>query len=179
MFRTCKRIARTYPNATLIVLGLACIILVEKHANAVFYAHYGIHYQNWTPHPLFAHVVDLWWWAEHRTVYVAAQILVTIAGAVMASTGTFRWVLQWVRRESRKKHSIAFWPTVVVRGVLLVYILSFGPASWLLVRCPSPEWAFRAHHHIYAPMNWTMQNGPSPLPEILAWYTTVGTASLF
>jgi hypothetical protein len=179
MFSTCKWIARNYPNATLVVLGLAFIIVPELHSNAVFRAYSELHYQNWSAHPLVARTVDLWWWAEHRTLFMVVAISVTATGAIMALVGALRWLVQWVRRTNHKKHGVAFWSTVLLGGVSLVYLVSFGPASWLLVRCPSPDWAVRAHHQIYAPMIWAMQNGPSPLPKILAWYTTVGTTPLF
>jgi hypothetical protein len=102
-------------------------------------------------------------------------ISVTAAGAIMASTGAIRWALQWVRRMNRKRHGAAFWPMVSLGGVSLIYLVSFGPTSWLIVRCPSPDRAIRAHHQIYAPLIWLISNGPSPLPEALSWYATVGT----
>jgi hypothetical protein len=78
---------------------------------------------------------------------------------------------------NQKKHGAAFWPTVILGGVLLVYLVSFGPASWLLVRCPSPDWAIQAHHQIYAPLMWMIDKGPSPLPAVLDWYATIGTVT--
>ena len=83
MFSIIKQFARTYPNATLVVLGLAFIILPELHSRAVFYAYSGIHYQNWTPHPLVVHLINLWWWAEHRTLFMVVAISVTVAGAIL------------------------------------------------------------------------------------------------
>jgi hypothetical protein len=32
--------------------------------------------------------------------------------------------------ESRRKPGVAFWATVVVVGLPLLYVLSFGPACW-------------------------------------------------
>ena len=98
MFYTCKLLARDYPNGALVVLGLALVILPELHAKAVFYAYYGIHYQNQTPPPLVANVVDLWWAAEHQTAFIAAAITVTAIGAVMAIVGGFRWLWKWTRK---------------------------------------------------------------------------------
>jgi hypothetical protein len=37
----------------------------------------------------------------------------------------------------RNKPGVAFWATVVVVGLPLLYVLSFGPACWLAIRRPS------------------------------------------
>lgn len=75
MIQVCNRLAHEYPNAILIAVGTALVILPELHAKAVFWACYRLHHQNWTPQPFIARVVDLWWAAEHTPPFMAVAIL--------------------------------------------------------------------------------------------------------
>jgi hypothetical protein len=73
----------------------------------------------------------------------------------------------------RKKPGLAFWATVVVVGLPLLYVLSFGPACWITSRCSLPgDWLFV----VYAPMIWPLNNGPTFLFDAISWYSLIGVA---
>jgi hypothetical protein len=67
---------------------------------------------------------------------------------------------------SRAKPGMAFWATVVLVVVPLLYVLSFGPACWLLGSSPSRF----AVADAYAPLVMLSQRG-----TVLHWFATIGT----
>ncbi len=70
---------------------------------------------------------------------------------------------------SRKKPGVAFWATVVV-VVIVLYLLSFGPAFWLLDYCDNPEWACYAAEIVYFPILYVASVAPQPIRDAIAWY---------
>ena len=62
----------------------------------------------------------------------------------------------------RKKTGVAFWATVVMAGLVL-YVLSIGPASWLvdrnLLSIPAAE-------NLY----WPLFQCPDPVFHSIEWY---------
>jgi hypothetical protein len=73
----------------------------------------------------------------------------------------------------RKKPGVAFWATVGLVVVLLVYPLSVGPACWLLTHCPCPAWSAEAYRRMYLPLSWACDNGPSALSKPFGWYCSL------
>jgi hypothetical protein len=70
----------------------------------------------------------------------------------------------------RKKPGVAFWATVVVVVVLVLYPLSMGPANWAARRYGSTGWAVKTYRGIYAPILWAYRNGPRPLHDAIKSY---------
>jgi hypothetical protein len=66
----------------------------------------------------------------------------------------------------RKKPGVAFWATVALVVVLVVYPLSFGPACWLDSRTLLPAWSVRFLRSFYSPM----LDGPKSVRDALMWY---------
>jgi hypothetical protein len=98
MIVACKRIARDYPNGSLVVVGLALVILPELQSRAVLYSYQGVHHLNWSLHPVIAKTIELWWAAEHTTPFMVAAISATVIGAIMVLFGAFRWVRRFARK---------------------------------------------------------------------------------
>ncbi len=78
----------------------------------------------------------------------------------------------------RKKPGVAFWAIVVVAGLVL-YLASFGPASWLASRRLLPEWTSGPVEWFYAPLRFlallggdpSATEGPEgPFGRVLLWY---------
>jgi hypothetical protein len=67
---------------------------------------------------------------------------------------------------NRKKPGLAFWATVVV-VVVLAYVLSFGPATWLYERQVVPDSAVTM---IYAPVLSAYEYAPRPIRQATDWY---------
>jgi hypothetical protein len=57
---------------------------------------------------------------------------------------------------------------------LLVYILSFGPAMWLVDRKIIPVWTKPTVSLVYYPIFWTSMVGPRPVRECVRWYAELG-----
>jgi hypothetical protein len=60
----------------------------------------------------------------------------------------------------RKKPGVAFWATVVVVVVLLIYPAMWGPLWWAHVRLGEPQWSARAIMVAYAPLMWVIHRSP-------------------
>ena len=54
----------------------------------------------------------------------------------------------------RKHPSVAFWLTVAVVAVLVLYVLGSGPACWLSNQSGFPQWGIIALGYIYQPLDW-------------------------
>lgn len=63
--------------------------------------------------------------------------------------------------------------TMTILGLPLLYVASFGPASWISCRVPS-EAAWMAFCTAYYPLGWTIMFGPEALSEPLRGYAEVG-----
>jgi len=69
----------------------------------------------------------------------------------------------------RKKPGVAFWVTVGLVGLVL-YVLSMGPATWLVNQDWSPEWTVDAVELIYCPIFLTCRCLPQTFGEVLLRY---------
>jgi hypothetical protein len=67
---------------------------------------------------------------------------------------------------SRKQPGVTFWTTVVV-VVVLVYLLSLGPATWLNERRHLSNGAMTT---LYAPVLSVYECGPRPIRRATDWY---------
>ena len=67
----------------------------------------------------------------------------------------------------RKKPGVAFWATVGQVGVLL-YVASFGPATWICSRTESKKVP-----SIYLPFEYAL-NRPGRLCDAIVWLATIG-----
>jgi hypothetical protein len=55
--------------------------------------------------------------------------------------------------------------------VVLAYVLSAGPACWLVKKNASPDWALEVYARVYAPFcRWPC---PEPLRGMLRWYISL------
>ena len=70
---------------------------------------------------------------------------------------------------SRKKPGVAFWTTVVLVVVLVVYPLSFGPMCWVRNRLP-PDLSWPVYRAVYAPILWLYRGGLALVRRVLRWY---------
>ena len=68
---------------------------------------------------------------------------------------------------SRKQPGVAFWATVVVVVVLVVYPVSFGPACWL---CEKGALSQRTGWTIFRPVTWLVLHGPRPVSSLIQSY---------
>lgn len=56
----------------------------------------------------------------------------------------------------RKKPGVAFWATVVVVVLLVLYPLSWGPQLWLMMSGHVPVWTDR----LYNPLRYALERAP-------------------
>jgi hypothetical protein len=67
----------------------------------------------------------------------------------------------------RKKPGVAFWATLVVVAVFVIYPLSLGPACWLLTQEWKPEGTHGVVQQVFAPILWVYRNGPQPVHNVM------------
>jgi hypothetical protein len=72
----------------------------------------------------------------------------------------------------KKKPGVAFWATVVVVLVLVVYPLSCGPANWVVVQRWCPARLIDLYSWIYAPIWWLENYGPQQIRDGIERYCT-------
>lgn len=72
-----------------------------------------------------------------------------------------------------KKPGWAFWTTLVLVGVPVLYVASFGPACWIVSR--TPEQCFQSE--VYLPIGWMISHSPSWIGGALKAYAAVGVPS--
>jgi hypothetical protein len=75
-----------------------------------------------------------------------------------------------------KQPGAAFWATVVVVFLLVLYVLSSGPALWLAVKMEAPDWVFDTLETSYGPLLWlAMWSGPlgQPYLRYLGWWQSL------
>ncbi len=77
---------------------------------------------------------------------------------------------------SRKKLGVAFWATVAVVVVLLVYPLSFGPACWISSRAPQWDIPWTVTNFIYSPVLRAWSHDGT-IPDAIGWYGNLGAAA--
>ena len=56
--------------------------------------------------------------------------------------------------EARKRPGVAFWASVALVALPILYVTSFGPACWLSARSPSDGRSVKA---VYWPLVWPLQ----------------------
>jgi hypothetical protein len=62
---------------------------------------------------------------------------------------------------------VAFWATVVL---VVLYVLSIGPACWFLGLSPNPDFSEDAYRQVYLPVLWAYDYGPPVLSKWIGWY---------
>ncbi len=72
--------------------------------------------------------------------------------------------------EPKKKPRVAFWATVALVAIFVVYPLSMGPACWLLAQEWKPDGTHAAILKVFAPILWVYRNGPEPVHSAMRWY---------
>jgi len=65
---------------------------------------------------------------------------------------------------------VAFWATVVVVAVLVLYPLSWGPACWIRGCLGNAPWALQTYWLIYDPIYWLDQRSPECVQNATTWY---------
>ena len=77
----------------------------------------------------------------------------------------------------RKKTGVAFW-AIVALVVVVLYVVSFGPAVWLTAhhqnRFTVPTFEF-----VYQPILLLCADGPWTIAQAIRWYASFGTDGLF
>jgi hypothetical protein len=78
--------------------------------------------------------------------------------------------------EPEKKPSVAFWSTVVSL-TLVVYVLSYGPACWVINAManrswlrPDTEWIRQAIFLFFFPIRFLLSDGPKPISDLIFWF---------
>ena len=62
------------------------------------------------------------------------------------------------------------WPAVVLVGLLpVLYVLSSGPALWLVERYARGSWVRRWTMNFYLPLEWLADICP-PFRDAISWY---------
>ena len=72
----------------------------------------------------------------------------------------------------RKKPGVAFWTTVALVVVLIIYPLSIGPVLWLDNNELIPGFAKRPLKHLYSPLLWVVLNYETAA-QIYGWYVSL------
>jgi len=73
-------------------------------------------------------------------------------------------------KQDRKKPGVAFWLTMVVVVLPVLYVVSFGPASWICLQGATPDWYKSAFGLAYAPLLDILAGGPPFLATALLRY---------
>jgi len=71
----------------------------------------------------------------------------------------------------RKHPSAAFWATVALVAVLVLYPLSYGPALWIATKSGRRNWV-NIHSGIYSPIGSVLDNSPGWAVELYFRYST-------
>ncbi len=66
----------------------------------------------------------------------------------------------------RKKPGVAFWATVLLVGLPLLYVASFGPACWTVSRADAGASTLP---FVYKPLTWSMSKS-NGIKSALGWY---------
>jgi hypothetical protein len=65
--------------------------------------------------------------------------------------------------------AVAFWGTI---GLLVLYLLSVGPAAWMSWNLPLPEWLASGIAYLYCPLNPLDENSAT-VAEAFAMYVDI------
>ncbi|MBI3866873.1 MAG: hypothetical protein HY290_33755 [Planctomycetia bacterium] len=95
---------------------------------------------------------------------VMTLIVSTLAVAVAAFC-----VWLTVRIVNRKERW-AKWTLAAAVGMPVLYVASFGPASWIYWQKWCPQTAHFSIGIFYAPAQWLLDEGPRPVRVALTWY---------
>jgi len=71
----------------------------------------------------------------------------------------------------RKKPTAGFWITVALVAVLVGYLLSSGPALYVIMKLGKPGWLATAADFFYAPLVWALGLSPNWLADSYWNYT--------
>ncbi|HEY3965282.1 MAG TPA: hypothetical protein VGM05_12075 [Planctomycetaceae bacterium] len=94
--------------------------------------------------------------------------VIATAGAGVALIALCGWLT--VRIVNRRERW-AKWTAAALAGVVLLYPLSFGPATWLVLGDHVPEWFLRPIENFYWPLLLISVHAPEPAGNVLVWYT--------
>jgi hypothetical protein len=75
---------------------------------------------------------------------------------------------------AERKPTLGFWAGVIAICAC-AYLLSFGPAIWLVDRRVLPAWVKRPVALFYAPVFHLSLAGPRPIRQAIVWYGELGT----
>jgi hypothetical protein len=73
----------------------------------------------------------------------------------------------------RTKPGLAFYATIILLVVLVLYPLSFGPACWISSRTTLGRETIKA---AYFPISRLWKRGPEPIADAINWYCYIGAA---
>jgi hypothetical protein len=79
--------------------------------------------------------------------------------------------------DKKTKPGVAFWATVVVVVLLVLYPLSIGPTRWLRLHDLMPEWASKPVHSFYAPFRAVYHRSPDAIIRAVDWYYDLWNAA--
>jgi hypothetical protein len=78
--------------------------------------------------------------------------------------------------ENRRRPTGIFWVTVVLCGLSIVYVASFGPWCWLMVQ--QAEIGHEATPTLfYRPILWVWYHCPVPIGDFVGWYASLASSS--
>lgn len=71
---------------------------------------------------------------------------------------------------------VIHWAAILLIGVLL-YVLSFGPACWMVTRAAMPDgsWPHRTFYFVYGPVANAVLWTPESLEGAINWYLGAGS----
>jgi hypothetical protein len=71
------------------------------------------------------------------------------------------------------------WYALAIVSVLMLYVLSMGPAFWIMDRCNTSGNPYivktRAAAIVYRPILWMWLRGPRALRDLIRWYVDLGS----
>ena len=81
--------------------------------------------------------------------------------------------------DDRKKPGVAFWATVALVGLPILYVLSFGPVCWITSRTNvGVDLLPKLYLPVILVWDWdtpvVSPDRPHPIHEAMWWYTRVG-----
>ncbi len=79
--------------------------------------------------------------------------------------------------DERKQPGVAFWATLAVVAVLMLYPLSVGPAAWLVTVAGEHVWLADAFELFYLPLALAVSMLPAPIndacTDYVSWWTNL------
>jgi hypothetical protein len=74
-----------------------------------------------------------------------------------------------------RKKSVWPWAVLLVAGIPVLYVASWGPVNWFVNQYSCPEWIQIADGFVYWPLLWAIEHGPSWLSDALWWWVKLWT----